>query len=57
MDKSKTKSSKQKMLQIPVDVEWFDDLKEQADKNKRSLPNQVKIYLDPYMSDKSTKGK
>ena len=42
MDKSKTKSSKQKMLQIPVDVEWFDDLKEQADKNKRSLPNQVK---------------
>ena len=30
MDKSKTKSSKQKMLQIPVDVEWFDNLKEQA---------------------------
>ena len=42
MDKSKTKTSKIKMLQIPVDVEWFDDLKKQADKNKRSLPNQVK---------------
>tara|TARA_A100000171_G_C2051382_1_gene105403 strand:+ start:340 stop:507 length:168 start_codon:yes stop_codon:yes gene_type:complete len=55
MDKSKTKSSKQKMLQVPVDVEWFDDLKEQADKNKRSLPNQVKIYLEPHIKLKKAK--
>ena len=55
MDKSKTKSSKQNMLQIPVDVEWFDDLKEQADKNKRSLPNQVKMYLEPHIKLKKAK--
>ena len=55
MDKSKTKSSNQKMLQIPVDVEWFDNLKEQADTNKRSLPNQVKIYLEPHIKQKKAK--
>ena len=54
MDKSK---KNEKMLQIPVPLHWFDDLKEQADKNKRSLPNQIKIYLEPYMSDKSIRGK
>ncbi len=55
MDKSKTKTSKIKMLQIPVDVEWFDDLKKQADKNKRSLPNQVKMYLEPHIKLKKAK--
>ena len=29
-NKSKAKNSKTKMLQIPVDVEWFDDLKDQG---------------------------
>ena len=54
-NKSKAKNSKTKMLQIPVDVEWFDALKDQADKNKRSLPNQVKIYLEPHIKLKKAK--
>ena len=52
MDKSK---KNEKMLQIPVPLHWFDDLKEQADKNKRSLPNQVKIYLEPHIKLKKAK--
>tara|TARA_R100001129_G_C5202833_1_gene214322 strand:- start:275 stop:433 length:159 start_codon:yes stop_codon:yes gene_type:complete len=52
MDKSK---KNEKMLQIPVPLHWFDDLKEQADKNKRSLPNQVKIYLEPHIKPKKAK--
>ena len=56
MDKQKI-NGKIKMLQIPITEKQFETLKDKAEKEKRSLPNQVKIYLDPYMSDKSTKGK
>tara|TARA_R100001460_G_scaffold91705_1_gene133538 strand:+ start:115 stop:273 length:159 start_codon:yes stop_codon:yes gene_type:complete len=52
MDKSK---KNEKMLQIPVPLHWFDDLKEQADKNKRSLPNQIKIILEPHIKLKKAK--
>tara|TARA_R100000963_G_C4584619_1_gene64196 strand:- start:255 stop:425 length:171 start_codon:yes stop_codon:yes gene_type:complete len=56
MDKQKS-NGKMKMLQVPITEKQFETLKEKAEKEKRSLPNQVKIYLEPYMSDKSTKGK
>ena len=41
-----------KMLQIPVTKEQFDTLKSKADKEKRSLPNQVKIILEPFLKGK-----
>ena len=43
---------KMKMLQIPVTVKQFDTLKDKADKEKRSLPNQIKIILEPFMKVK-----
>ena len=51
MDKQKL-NGKMKMLQVPITVKEYETLKGKADKEKRSLPSQVKIYLDPYMSDK-----
>ena len=56
MDKQKT-NGKMKMLQVPISEKQFETLKDKAEKEKRSLPNQVKIYLEPYMSDKSIRGK
>jgi len=56
MDKQKT-NGKMKMLQVPISEKQFETLKDKAEKEKRSLPNQIKIYLEPYMSDKSIRGK
>jgi len=56
MDKQRT-NGKMKMLQIPKSEKQFETLKDKAEKEKRSLPNQIKIYLEPYMSDKSIRGK
>ncbi len=56
MDKQKT-NGKMKMLQVPISEKQFETLKGKAEKEKRSLPNQIKIYLEPYMSDKSIRGK
>tara|TARA_R110002051_G_scaffold142182_1_gene215432 strand:- start:1841 stop:1993 length:153 start_codon:yes stop_codon:yes gene_type:complete len=41
-----------KMLQVPVTEKQFETLKEKAEKEKRSLPNQIKIILEPYMKGK-----
>ena len=38
---------KVKMLQVPITVKEYETLKGKADKEKRSLPSQVKIYLEP----------
>jgi len=43
---------KMKMLQIPVTEKQFESLKEKAEKEKRSLPNQLKVILEPYMKVK-----
>ena len=48
---TKTKE-KMKMLQIPVTEKQFDILKEKADKEKRSLPNSIKIILEPFLKGK-----
>ena len=41
-----------KMLQVPVTEKQFETLKEKAEKEKRSLPNQIKIILEPHMKGK-----
>ena len=46
---TKTIKSKIKMLQIPVTEKEFDILKAKADKEKRSLPNSIKIILEPFL--------
>jgi len=43
---------KMKMLQIPVTEKEFYTLKTKADKEKRSLPNSIKIILEPYLKAK-----
>ena len=40
---------KTKMLQIPVTEKEFEILKKMADNQKRSLPNAIKIILEPYL--------
>jgi len=49
---TKTIKSKIKMLQIPVTEREFDILKAKADKEKRSLPNSIKIILEPFLKGK-----
>ena len=51
---TKTIKSKIKMLQIPVTEKEFDILKAKADKEKRSLPNSIKIILEPFLKPKLT---
>ena len=46
---TKIVKEKMKMLQIPVTEKQFDTLKDKADKEKRSMPNQIKIILEPFM--------
>jgi|TARA_R110000765_G_scaffold424434_1_gene535213 hypothetical protein len=41
-----------KMLQIPVTEKEFETLKLKATKEKRSLPNAIKIILEPYLKGK-----
>jgi len=40
---------KTKMLQVPVTEKEFEILKKMADNQKRSLPNAIKIILEPYL--------
>ena len=40
---------KTKMLQVPVTEKEFEILKRMADSQKRSLPNAIKIILEPYL--------
>ena len=49
---TKIVKEKMKMLQIPATEKQFDTLKDKADKEKRSLPNQIKIILEPFMKVK-----
>jgi hypothetical protein len=41
-----------KMLQIPVTETEYNNLKTKAEKEKRTLPNQIKLILEPYMKAK-----
>ena len=43
------KKEKTKMLQVPVTEKEFEILKKMADNQKRSLPNAIKIILEPYL--------
>ena len=49
---NKVVKEKMKMLQVPITEKQFEALKEKADKEKRSLPDQIKIYLEPFMRAK-----
>ena len=49
---TKVLKEKMKMLQIPVTEKEFETLKMKANKEKRSLPNQVKIILEPFLKGK-----
>ena len=49
---TKQVKEKIKMLQIPVSEKEFDILKTKAHKEKRSLPNSIKIILEPYLKAK-----
>ena len=40
------------MLQIPVTETEYNNLKTKAEKEKRTLPNQIKLILEPYMKAK-----
>ena len=40
------------MLQVPLSETEYNNLKTKAAKEKRSLPNQVKLILEPYMEAK-----
>jgi hypothetical protein len=56
MPKEKLNGS-MKMLQIPISKDEWETLKKKADKEKRTLPTQCKIFLQPYMSEKVQKAK
>ena len=49
---TKQVKEKIKMIQIPVSEKEFDILKAKADKEKRSLPNSIKIILEPFLKGK-----
>jgi len=41
-----------KMLQVPISETEYNNLKAKAEKEKRTLPNQVKLLLEPFMKAK-----
>lgn len=43
---------KTKMLQVPLSETEWNNLKAKAEKEKRTLPNQVKLILEPYLKGK-----
>ena len=48
----KKPKEKIKMLQVPISETEYNNLKAKAEKEKRTLPNQIKIILEPFMKAK-----
>ena len=48
----KKPKEKTKMLQVPLSETEWNNLKAKAEKEKRTLPNQVKLLLEPYLKGK-----
>tara|TARA_R110001592_G_scaffold85761_3_gene253320 strand:+ start:880 stop:1035 length:156 start_codon:yes stop_codon:yes gene_type:complete len=48
----KKPKEKIKMLQVPISETEYNNLKAKAEKEKRTLPNQVKLLLEPFMKAK-----
>ena len=42
----KPKDKKQKMIQIPCSEKVYDKIKKEAETNKRTIPNHIKVLLN-----------
>ena len=50
----KKPKEKIKMLQVPISETEYNNLKAKAEKEKRTLPNQVKLILDIFSDEDMT---